>query len=159
MVTTCKEEGCDREVYIKKTGECQRCYMRRYNRAYYQAHPEKFAKPGQQTYLCIPAWSGIGPCGYKTAHQRVYRLRGKASGHTCPCGQPAEEWSYRGGSPWEQTGTKPSKTGRTRVQVSWSSHPGWYDALCRQCHNIRDGRPPGTSSSARTRQRRRELAA
>lgn len=35
---------CGREVYIKKSNECQRCYMRRY----YREKPEKFKRsPGQ----------------------------------------------------------------------------------------------------------------
>lgn len=75
---------------------------------------------------------------YRGAHLRIGRLRGKASKHRCGCGQPAQEWAYRGGCSHERTETKfDGRNGTTRT-VPYSPDPMAYDALCRSCHGKRD---------------------
>lgn len=41
-----------------------------------------------------PQW--LSEPTYTAVHQRLARLRGPASEHTCPCGQPAAQWAYMG---------------------------------------------------------------
>jgi len=96
---------------------------------------------------------GIGACRgypdkptYKAAHKRVQRARGKASDYRCvDCGEPAEEWSYRGGSPDEIRGPVPGRSdGYDYVSIcAWSPNPDDYDPRCVQDHRARDRRVAG----------------
>lgn len=70
---------------------------------------------------------------YRAVHQRLTRAKGKASGHRCACGAPAEQWSYNHQDPSAIT------TEWNGKQVTYSLDPGHYDPLCRGCHVRRDG--------------------
>lgn len=120
--------GCGRPVKVQKSQECGACYQRR--RVEVLKRGERFVVPS------------IGPCTYETAHFRIARRRGRAATYECECGEPAEEWAYRGESPTEQEGTR---TRRRRgvpytIRSTWSGNPDDYDPLCRRCHARRDGR-------------------
>jgi hypothetical protein len=118
--------ACGSKTYSK--GMCRRCY----ERARYSA---------TATLIYTAAVPSTEPCTYDAAHQRVYYWRGRARTHTCPCGKQAEEWSYRGNSTYEMTGTRERKYARGRIDVvhsKWSTNPCDYDALCRDCHELRD---------------------
>lgn len=140
----CNVEGCERTAVCK--GQCNPCYQR----AYYAAKRHEW-QPGGRYWDGIQERSKarrkpereptVQPCTYLAAHKRVHHRRGRAAEHTCPCGQPAEQWSYRGDSPREQEGWH-TITGRKRrdVWVRWSPDPADYDALCVRCHSERDGR-------------------
>lgn len=135
---------CGSEVYIQKTQECRRCYMRRWNQenrdkrnAYDRARYER--KPMVYT-AAVPLTT---PCTYSGAHQRVYAYRGRASQHVCPCGMQAQEWSYRGGSSYQMSGPRRKRydSGKWETVTStWSTNVTDYDPLCRECHEIRDSK-------------------
>lgn len=80
-----------------------------------------------------PNWGGSA-IGYTGAHMRVRRERGPASAQTCPCGAPAQEWSYVGGDPDERMGTSAG------FPVVFGVNPEFYTAVCRSCHRARDAR-------------------
>ena len=67
--------------------------------------------------------------GYARAHQRL----GSASLHTCPCGAPAQDWSYKGGDPNALTQSDGKYAG-----LVYSLNPDFYEALCERCHGQRD---------------------
>jgi hypothetical protein len=132
---------CGREVFILKTMECKRCYQARWReenlekrRAQDRAAAAKRYTPAPMVYTAaVPPTT---PCSYEVAHQRVAYYRGSASTHVCTCGVQAEQWSYRNTSAYEIEGTRPNKSGTFK----WSSNITDYDALCRRCHDIRDGK-------------------
>lgn len=77
------------------------------------------------------------PCGYRHAHGKVTRWRGRAVEQTCPCGQPAEQWAYLGDSDLEQTGWVEYINARgttVRSFVAWSPRVTDYQAMCIPCH-------------------------
>jgi hypothetical protein len=76
--------------------------------------------------------------GYFAAHRRVSHERGAASSHLCiDCGDPATDWSYRGGAEKEFTQERSSSNGNMYT-VPYSIEPDDYDPRCKHCHNIRD---------------------
>jgi hypothetical protein len=75
-----------------------------------------------------PLWKDV--VTYKAAHQRVQRIRGLASDYACAdCGEPANEWSYVGGSTKELV-----------TPNGWKYSPDAMDfeARCRPCHRAYD---------------------
>lgn len=125
---------CGQPVYVKKTGECQTCY----NRRYYLAH-----KPPREPAPRLGETPATAtPCSYWAAHDRVRRTRGLPAAHTCTeCGAPATEWAYRNHSPHEITGavTRSGRDGRkTTRTAAWSPYVWDYDPLCHDCHQARD---------------------
>lgn len=67
--------------------------------------------------------------GYGGAHYRVVADRGRASAQSCvDCGEPAREWSYRGGSDDE----------RVEDGCSYSLNVDDYDPRCARCHKRYD---------------------
>lgn len=134
MVTTCQ---CGKQIYVRKTGECQTCYNSRYYREHYTppAPPAPRARIGSTIELATE-------CSYVAAHLRVRAQRGPASSHPCAeCDSPAVDWSYRGTSPVEQQGWSSVRDRRrsvTRQWVAWSGYIHDYDPLCRSCHTRRD---------------------
>ena len=65
-----------------------------------------------------PNWAGEG-ISYKGLHDRLVRVRGKASSHTCVCGEPAHDWAFD-----EPEGH--------------STDLSRYAPLCRSCHLLKD---------------------
>ena len=124
--------ACGTPVWIVKTGECKRCYHRRYHRE--NRRPAPRSRTGETPETATQ-------CTYLAAHLRVHHIRGKASAHACTeCGQPADEWSYRGGSEHELTGSR--EVWRQGVlytkQSTWSPYIWDYDPMCTDCHRERD---------------------
>lgn len=76
---------------------------------------------------------------YNGAHSRVRRARNNASMYPCAdnCGQQAEEWSYRHGSPHEMTERVTNRHGNEYV-YAYSPDPADYDPLCKPCHTRYD---------------------
>lgn len=74
-----------------------------------------------------PGWKSDDVC-YGTAHQRVYRTRGRASEHKCSCGADAQQWSYTHDCPRE----KQSDLG------PFSPDPSRYRPMCVPCHKKSD---------------------
>jgi hypothetical protein len=124
MTTTkvCTTEGCERKYYSKNL--CR-------------SHYEK----SRYMPLITAAVPTTKPCSYDAAHQRVEYWRGRACEHTCVCGSPAEEWSYRNYSEYEMTGQRMKKYPNGSygpINSRWSRHVKDYDALCKSCHEERD---------------------
>lgn len=115
---------CGRKLYSK--GKCRRCY----ERARYQP-------------LITAAVPTTKPCSYDAAHQRVEYWRGRACERVCPCGAQAEEWSYRNSSSYEMTGQRRKRYPNGSygwINSKWSTNITDYDALCRDCHELRDSK-------------------
>lgn len=77
------------------------------------------------------------PCAYSTAHNRLRAMRGPARDWFCArCGDRAEQWAYREGSPREIRGDVPvTRRGKRYVShMAWSPDPADYVALCAPCH-------------------------
>lgn len=74
------------------------------------------------------AWRG-DKVGYTSAHQRVYRARGKARDQLCVCGRKASHWAYQHSDPREL---------RTPKGLPYSADPGHYAAMCVSCHKLMD---------------------
>lgn len=158
------ECACGAPVLIRKTGECQRCYSRRWNaekRARQLAGlcvtcgraPVAVAK----TRLCAACATATAstcarrsslkarpfadePTTYTAAHARLKRLRGPASRWQClECGAPAEQWAYRPGGPYERVTVE--QNGKHQQRRTWSPRLDDYDPLCKQCHRARDHGP------------------
>lgn len=77
--------------------------------------------------------SGWNRNSYNAVHVRLYRTRGPAKTYTCPCGKPAEEWSYDGDDPNEVTGTVRGWNGKVH-EVTYSLDFDHYTARCKSCH-------------------------
>ena len=122
---------CGNEVWNKKHGKCRRCYYREYMKTWTPPYPPEW-KPTALTMRPAGPRHPATPCSYQVAHNNVAQWRGKASTHTCRCGQPATEWAYRKGDTWEQTGEWHGYT------VSYSLNIWAYDPLCYRCHKVRD---------------------
>lgn len=68
--------------------------------------------------------------GYRGAHHRVARARGRASDHLCSCGAQARDWAYDGQDPAEL-----SELRARQVSPSpYSLDPAHYVPLCGPCH-------------------------
>lgn len=147
MSTTVKTCKCGSDkIRCAKTSECNRCYQARRR----VENPEKFRKAWRQDKAAryVPAEKPQEPrtapndtCSYTAAHKRVARWRGSAKEFDCiACGNPAEEWSYRGGSNFEQSGLSARRrNGKTHyVNTTWSGYIFDYDPRCVGCHKEYD---------------------
>lgn len=84
------------------------------------------------------------PRSYAAVHKHLVRAYGSAKLQSCPCGQPAAQWSYNGGSEHEVHGKA-----RTRhrggeyyfANVTYSTEIEDYTARCRACHVALDWTP------------------
>jgi hypothetical protein len=68
---------------------------------------------------------------YTVTHDRLYRVKGKASAHLClECGATAADWAYDHQCPDERIGDD----GHGKL-LAYSLDPAHYVALCRSCHS------------------------
>lgn len=85
------------------------------------------------------------PRSYAAVHKHLVRAYGSAKLRTCPCGAPAAQWSYNGGSAHEVNGTARTRNQRTRAyymaNVTYSTEIEDYTARCRACHVALDWTP------------------
>jgi hypothetical protein len=139
---------CGEPAYYWKTGECRRCYHRRYNRRYYDEvvlpkagktrRPPRRAKPriaprpeGRPLLKVVDLHR---PITYGTAHSRLMKWRGSAKHQTCVgCDLPADEWSYNGGGRHEMRGPHLNGWGKV-IEVAWSTEVSDWSPRCRSCH-------------------------
>jgi hypothetical protein len=71
---------------------------------------------------------------YRTAHERVWALWGKASEYRCiHCGSPAQEWAYDGTDPEQLVELKNGK-----YPLWYSPYPEFYYPACIPCHRVAD---------------------
>ena len=65
---------------------------------------------------------------YVTAHDRIRRVRGKASAQDCVnCGGQAHDWAYNHEQPDPQELTN-------EAGLVYSNDPSYYTPMCRKCH-------------------------
>jgi len=113
------------------------CNTKKYSKGMCRSHYEK----ARYMPLITAAVPTTAPCSYDAAHQRVEYWRGRAVEHTCLCGEPAEEWSYRNFSTYEMTGQRRKRYPNGSygmINSRWSTNVTDYDALCKPCHEVRD---------------------
>lgn len=125
----CKND-CGRPVERIAAGLCNRCYQR----AWYRANRATPRIPGDQT---------VTPVGYGQAHIKLARFRGKARDYSCvDCGKQALEWSYDGGSEYEQREVRiqQNRGKEVRTVTTWSPDINAYSPRCRPCHRAYDGK-------------------
>lgn len=130
---------CDRPQWAK--GLCAPHYTRlnKYGDPLYEPPPRKPPKlPTRQEPRALQLMGEdmveeVAPT-YQAMHKRVYKQRGPARDHTCPCGEPAEQWAYDHQDPYELTEWR--KTGPRAVvrEVPYSTCLDHYVALCFGCH-------------------------
>jgi len=66
---------------------------------------------------------------YISAHQKIYRVRGKASDFKCvSCDNQASQWAYNHQDPNERTGTWDGR------DATYSEDPEFYYPMCSRCH-------------------------
>lgn len=115
----CTIEGCE-DKHVGK-GYCNRHLKRFHEHGDPQAPPAYKRGPERHNWNDAP--------GYRLAHIRVGRAKGKASEHDCAeCGATAEQWSYNHQDP----------AAFVDRHGPYSGDPQFYDPLCAPCHKRRD---------------------
>lgn len=124
--TACEVEGCGRPH--EALGYCTRHHRRL--RLYGDPLANRPRGPREALRGALnPAWKGTG-AGYRAAHDRIWRERGKASAHPClRCGHQAAEWAYMHSDPDEVYA--PGKG-------FYSLSPRFYEPHCVPCHRAYD---------------------
>lgn len=114
----CSLEGCERAISEHAArGMCA-------------AHYQRWLKYGEPGDAVIKRIDG-DDVGYRAAHRRVWKLRGRASAHPCQhCGGTAAHWAYDHLDINEKLG----ETGKSKG-VSYSTDPDHYFPLCVPCHS------------------------
>lgn len=127
MVNLCKIEDCTSRV--EGWGYCNKHYQRfkkygdpLFTKPHGSPRPKGSANPKYLTGEKLNYW---------VAHRRVKAARGSASEQTCPCGQPAREWSYDKTDPNPLHG--PTKLG-SPYSADYSEDVTRYIAMCVLCH-------------------------
>jgi len=128
----CRVPGCDRERQKTALGRRSLC----------STHQSRLANHGD-VLADVPKTRQYGRdrdasdwCDYYTAHTRIRSVRGPASGYTCECGAPAEQWAYQHAAEHEFSGT--INRGKREIFVRWSGDPDDYAPMCRSCHGKLD---------------------
>lgn len=129
VMRACAVDGCDAIARSNTNG------------ALCQTHYSRLCRTGDvgpatrldMTGEANPRWRA-DEIRYRTAHDRVRKMRGRASEYLCvDCTGPAQEWSYQGGCPRERTEFRTSRSGDSRM-VAYSPDPDRYVARCIPCH-------------------------
>jgi hypothetical protein len=140
--------ACGAPEFIAKTGECRSCYNRRYmGERRRRALASPCSRCGRHPVavrvrmLCTACATADKRANWSTAysasHDRVRAARGPASRWRCiACGDRAEQWAYRSGSPREIAGTV--RDGGKTKHMAWSPDPADYDPMCQPCHGRQD---------------------
>ena len=114
----CSLPGCDRPTHAR--GLCGT----HYDRALATGSTDD---PVHKTGPEHAAWRG-DDAGYAAVHQRLKRIRGKASDHECECGSPAKHWAYDHTCPNEKWATRRGR------EVPYSTDLNHYQPMCLPCH-------------------------
>lgn len=116
--TTCTVDGCE------KTRRGRFCSMhearlKRHGDPDKTIHPSERSMPSGPDH---PHW--IEEPDYFVWHQRLRKIKGSASLHSCAhCGGEARHWAY---------------VGEVRGLLAFETNPNLYEALCVQCHKTLD---------------------
>jgi len=161
-VKTCKVEGCEKEIFSRAL--CQMHYKRLWRTGTTEilAKPEvKCTKCGERAYnlkraLCLPHYNywynyerlGRKPqprrkplwevVGYRAAHVRVEKARGKARLYFCvDCSERAQEWSLGKDAENVLISSADNSAGK-----AYSLDVEDYEPRCMSCHRKHDGIMP-----------------
>lgn len=101
-------------------------------------HYQRWKRHGDPLTEVLPPsgsdhWSWRAEITYKSAHDRVRRSRGRASSHTCQCGESAAQWAYDGLDASQRSEVRRNMRGEL-VDLTYSVDPMHYTPLCRSCH-------------------------
>lgn len=138
----CSVDGCDRSVESVGMCEMHRSRVRKHGDPSV-VFPSRFV-PGETRRFDrdLPTgerhhnWAG-DDVGYSGAHDRVDRIKGKVSMHSCSvCQRRATDWAYDHLDPDARFDP---------VHGPYSANPGHYWPLCRSCH-VRFDRQQGQSA-------------
>jgi hypothetical protein len=135
MTNVCGIDGCERKATSNVHGADCRTHESRIRR---HGNPHSILRRGAKAGKCRaganhPHWQGDG-IGYRHAHARVAKYRGRAAEHACvDCAGPAQEWSYTVGCPRERTQWVGFKG--ESLLVAYSPDPDRYDPRCKSCHS------------------------
>ena len=77
-------------------------------------------------------WAQRGVFSYSGVHNRIKKFFGPAKEQMCACGEPAMEWAYIGGSPFERVGDNGGYAHK------FSPRTTDYVAMCKPCHEQKD---------------------
>lgn len=117
----CSVEGC--ETVIPKWYLCSKHAKRvrvHGDPHAYIPHSERNMPTGEANHN----WTGA-EASYSAVHQRLRNQRGPAKEKTCPCGEPARQWSYIGARQNDE-------------RLPYSSDLSLYEARCVPCHKKSD---------------------
>lgn len=70
---------------------------------------------------------------YNAVHFRLRDQRGRASVHTCACGERAEQWAYQHGDPQERMSLMPRSRRPARL-LGFTPNLDAYAPMCAPCH-------------------------
>lgn len=136
----CSAKGCDKKAISNAVGALCDMHYRRM-----QVHGELEYVNRRPRGESHHAWKGDG-VSYTSAHERVMRLRGKASGHQCcDCEGQAAEWSYNHQGLVELSASFMWE-GKLR-EVKYSGEPADYEPRCKSCHIKFDQKVSGFASA------------
>jgi hypothetical protein len=148
------EGGCGTSIEQNPSGTklqrwCRPCRGARYAERYRKSSPcrgcGQAGSWGRRLRCapCLEARSAPRPSArtrreypsYCDLHKRLRSQRGRASTMSCmDCGSGASEWAYN------HSGVDEHEEYRNDKMYRYSTDISQYDPLCRQCHNVRDGR-------------------
>lgn len=123
--TECVVEGCIETGFAGRLCPKHEARVRRHGDPHKVIpHHERAYRRGEESAL----WTG-DDATYSAAHQRVRKLRGRASDAPCvDCGAAAAQWSYDRNDPNEKSG---EYQGRPTVYSTDADH---YSPRCVPCH-------------------------
>lgn len=128
--THCSVDECDLPIRSSGAIWCEMHYVRVRQQGKPGEAASRVGRSGEEHH----AWAG-DEIGYRAAHNRIERLRGIASSHSCvDCGDRAEHWSYN------HSGVKERWGYANGCYLPYSTDVHAYDARCRTCHRAFDGR-------------------
>lgn len=125
-VQTCSYEGCERKHSAR--GLCKAHYNQLHKGQKLEPIGAKWGRHTKRDNVT-----------YKTAHKRLTKHYGKASGYLCHfcidtgTVSSAQEWAYLGGSPSEQRETMNTQS-HGQTDMPYCTNFAYYRPLCKSCH-------------------------
>mgnify|MGYP000845434441 FL=1 len=107
-------------------------------RGFCGAHYYRWKTQGDAGDAAIMPVSKGRDIGYGAAHDRVRKLRGRASQYICTeCGGPAQQWAYNHRDPDVIRAPMDALLG---AGMLYSADPAFYQPMCKRCHSAFDAK-------------------